>query len=317
MTQKCGYVALLGRPNAGKSTLLNAVLKAKIAVVSAKPQTTRNRILGVHTEKDTQIVFLDTPGMHKAEKLPRINNTMNRVAWSVLREADLICYLVDADNGWHEEDGHYLKGILEKSDKKILLLATKVDASKKDQIQKGVATILDGVQHAVKNLPEDTISKRFLQPLPNEISAKRPESVADFRAHVAALMPEGPWLFAEDDLTDLPQQFICGEIIREQIFRQMSAELPYSCAVKVDKFTRDGKLVRITATLIVQRENHKGMLIGKGGSRIKVLGQSSRESLEKHLGEKVFLELFVKVQEGWIDSASLISEYASLQEPEA
>lgn len=319
MTKKCGYVALLGRPNAGKSTLLNACLGAKISVVSAKPQTTRNRIVGISTAESTQVLFLDTPGIHKAEKLPRINKAMNKLAWSVLGDADIVCYLVDATTGWHEEDAFYLKGVLDKCDKKILLLATKADKEKLPVIFKGMDTMRAGLEEIFATAPDTAalaaMRARFVDPVPCEMSAKRPESVKEFRARVAGFMPVAEWLYPEDDLTDKPQQFICGEIIREQLFRQMGEELPYSCGVKIEKFTEEPTITKILATIIVQRDTHKGMIIGKAGARIKAIGQAARETLEKHLDGKVYLELFVRVQEGWLDDASLIAEYAGIVEP--
>jgi GTP-binding protein Era len=318
--KRCGYVALLGRPNAGKSTLLNASLGHKIAVVSAKPQTTRNRILGVHTEGDTQVLFLDTPGIHRADSLHRINRTMNRVAWNVLGDADVVCYLVDSTEGWKGEDSGYLEGVLKRTEKPVLVLATKIDAIKKDAVAVGAMTIERGVQDVLERLPEDIRARATRQTsggVPLRVSSKRPESVAEFRAGLLPLMPEGPWLYDADDLTDMPQQFVCAEIVREQVFRQMSAEIPYNAAVKVDLFKHEQALTRILATIVVQRDSHKGMVIGKAGSRLKSIGTDARLALEKHLGRKVYLELFVKVQEGWIDSDALIAEYAGLVDPQA
>ena len=316
--RRCGYVALLGRPNAGKSTLLNAVLGHKIAVVSNKPQTTRNRILGVHTEGASQILFLDTPGIHKAEALHRINRTMNRVAWNVLVDADVVCYLVDSTEGWQGEDAGYLEGILLRTTKPVMVLATKIDAIKKDAVAVGAMTIERGLRTVIDRLPEEKragADKQIVTGGPIRISSKRPESVAEFRASLPAHMPEGPWLYDADDLTDMPQQFVCAEIVREQVFRQMSAEIPYNAAVKIESFKHEAAITRILATIVVQRESHKGMVIGKGGSRLKSIGTDARVSLERHLDRKVYLELFVKVQEGWIDSDALIAEYAGLVDP--
>ena len=317
--KRCGYVALLGRPNAGKSTLLNALLGHKLAAVSAKPQTTRNRILGVHSEANTQILFLDTPGIHRTEKLYKLNKTMNRVAWHTLKDADAVCYLVDATAGWHEEDNGYFAGIMQRTTKPVVVIASKVDAVKKDIAAHGMESIYSGVEAVLASLPEaESVRARtqIKSPFPFPLSSKRPEFVAEFRTELLGKMPLGPWLFHADDLTDLPQQFVCAELIREQLFRKLSAELPYSVGVKLDSFKHEKKLTRIQATIIVQRESHKGMIIGKGGQRLKEVGTAARESLEKHLERKVFLELFVKLQEGWIDNDALISEFASLTSPE-
>jgi GTPase len=325
LQKRCGYIALLGRPNAGKSTLLNALLKTKLAVVSAKPQTTRNKILGVYTEGQNQALFLDTPGIHKADKLHKINKTMNKVAWSVLGDADIVCYLIDVEFGWHEEDFNYLQGILQRSNKPVVVIASRVDAVKKDKVKDSMESIHDGINTVLATLTEERLA--FVEPLlkkpfPFPLSSKRPEFVESFRMELMHQLPHGDWLFEADDITNLPQRFICGEMIREQLFRQLGAEVPYSVGVKVETFDqKEAKpgfepLVSMQATIIVQRDSHKGMVIGKGGSRLKSIGMASRESLERHLGQKVFLELFVRVQEGWIENDRLIAEYASLEIPE-
>ena len=323
--KRCGYVALLGRPNAGKSTLLNALLKTKLAVVSAKPQTTRNRILGVFTEGQNQALFLDTPGIHKAEKLHKINKTMNKVAWSVLSDADLACYLIDVEAGWDEEDFNYLQGILQRFHKPVVVIASRVDAVKKDVVKASMEKIHAGVEAVLASLTEEqrAVANSVLkQPFPFPLSAKRPEFVDSFRAEVMAQLPVAEWLYEEDDITNLPQRFVCGEMIREQLFRQLGAEVPYSVGVKVESFEqREAKagsvaLVAIQATIVVQRDSHKGMVIGKRGARLKEIGTAARESLERHLEQKVFLELFVRVQEGWIENDRLIAEYAQLEIPD-
>lgn len=315
MSRKCGYIALLGRPNAGKSTLLNACLEAKISVVSAKPQTTRNKIIGIYTKDETQFLFLDTPGMHKSDNMHKINKTMNRVAWSVINDSDVVCYLVDVTRGWHLDDSDYVRSMLEKSDKKFCLIATKIDKVKKDDVALVMQKIRHSFNECIEHIDYERLKNIIIGDVPMGISGKRPEETREFKAFLDPYMPEGPWLYPEDDLTDMPQQFICGEMIREQVFRQLGEELPYSCAVKIDIFKHEPKITRISATVIVLKETHKRMVIGAGGSRIKEIGTRAREALEKHLDRKVFLELFVKVQEGWMDNESLIAEYASLKDP--
>jgi GTP-binding protein Era len=310
---RCGYAALLGRPNAGKSTLLNAILGAKISVVSAKPQTTRNRILGVSTEEDVQVIFLDTPGIHKAEGKPRINRAMNRAAWGTLGEADVVCYLVDVERGWHAEDAHYLEGILEKSDKPLLVLVSKADRLKKEEVAEQSDLIGEKVAEIAAKVGAERVGTRLIQPCPRPVSAKRPEEAKELRNFLAGYMPESPWLFGEDDLTDRPQRFLCGEIIREQLFRQLGQELPYSCGVRIDLFEETPAITNIKATIVVQRDSHKGMVIGKGGVRLKEIGIEARKGIERLIEKKVFLEMFVKVQEGWLDSDSFISEFAGLE----
>jgi len=319
--KRCGYVALLGQPNAGKSTLMNACLGTKLAVVSAKPQTTRNKILGICATGDSQVLFLDTPGIHKTFGLPKLNQKMNATAWSVLQDADLVCYLVDASAGWRDEDEAFYSQIVRQSEKPVVVVATKTDKLKAEIIDANLDVITQRMQACLNvaegdNSAQQKKADRMLLDAPLAISAKRPTDVQKFREFVSQRMPEGPWLYAEDDLTDRPQQFVCGELIREQLFRQLGQELPYSAAVKVDRFEHKGGLTVIQASVIVHKDNHKGMVIGARGSRIKAIGQAARESLEKHLERKVHLELFVKVQSNWIDSDNLLAEYAGLEKLE-
>lgn len=319
--KRCGYVALLGQPNAGKSTLMNACLGTKLAVVSAKPQTTRNKILGICATGDSQILFLDTPGIHKTTGLPKLNQKMNATAWSVLQDADLVCYLVDASSGWRDEDEAFFSQIVRQSEKRVVVVATKTDKLKAEIIDANLGIITQRMHSCIDvasggDSTQQNRVERLLLNAPLAISAKRPSDVQKFREFVSQRMPEGPWLYAEDDLTDRPQQFVCGELIREQLFRQLGQELPYSAAVKVERFEHKGGLTVIQASVIVHKDNHKAMVIGARGSRIKAIGQAARESLEKHLERKIHLELFVKVQSNWIDSDNLLAEYAGLEKLE-
>ncbi|MEY4065213.1 MAG: hypothetical protein RIR26_1421 [Pseudomonadota bacterium] len=317
--KKCGYVALLGQPNAGKSTLMNACLGTKLAVVSAKPQTTRNKILGVCTSGDAQVVFLDTPGVHRTSGLPKINQKMNSVAWSVVSDADVLCYLVDVCEGWKEEDSVFFKKLASLASVPVLVIATKGDKLKSEVVERNLAGISEQMELCLKTLESETArlqDVRVVTRAPVLMSAKRPAEIEMFKNLLSGLVPEGPWMFEEDDLTDRPQQFVCGELIREQLFRQLGQELPYSAAVKVERFERKGQLVVIQASLIVHKENHKGMVIGARGSRIKEIGQAARLSLQRHLDAQVHLELFVKVQPNWIDSDALLAEYAGLEKME-
>jgi GTP-binding protein Era len=320
--KKCGYVALLGQPNAGKSTLMNACLGTKLAVVSAKPQTTRNRILGVCPTGDTQILFLDTPGIHKTAGLPKLNVKMTATAWSVVGDADLVCYLVDSIDGWAAEDSIFFKKLLATSSVPVIVVATKIDKAKSEIVEKNVmeiaAQINSCVDEVIAQLSSSAVDGaevkvNLLSRIPMLISAKRPADVVNFRQFVSEQMPVSPWLYSADDLTDRPQQFVCGELIREQLFRQLGQELPYSAAIKVERFENKGRLTVIQASVIVHKDNHKAMVIGARGARIKSIGQAARESLEKHLERQVHLELFVKVQSNWIDSDNLLAEYAGLE----
>ena len=316
MTQKCGYVALLGRPNAGKSTLLNAVVGDKLAVVSRKPQTTRNRILGVALHEEAQILFLDTPGLHKDKGRNLINTVMNRVALQVAAEADLLVYLVDATVGFTEEDGKFLGRVLTASKAPLLILASKADAIDKFKRAASLAALSLSLEKFAEQPEGAELEKRLLQRDPVPLSGKRPEDVAELKEFMAEHLPEGPWLFEEDDLTDRPRAFLCAELIREQLFRQLGQEIPYGTAVKVQKIEFKDNLVVIYATAVVSRESHKGIVVGKGGSRIKEIGAAARQSLEQHFGKKVYLDLGVSVAEGWLDDQRLIAELAHMSEVE-
>jgi GTP-binding protein Era len=311
METHCGYIALLGRPNAGKSTLLNACLGQKIAGVSQKPQTTRNRILGIDTAGDCQMVFLDTPGLHKSQGKPKINHMMNREAWSVVADADLICYLIDAKSGWHEDDERYLSSLLGQTKTPLLILATKVDAAKHILIVDSANVIKNKVRSLLSHLPEDCING-LIQPYPYLLSAKRPEEIKQFRTTVSEYMPKGPFLYDPENLTDRPESFVVGEMIREQIFRQLGEELPYGTSVVVEEMT-DGPTTKIVgATIIVSRQSHKPIVIGHQGRTIKSIGTAARETLVQHFGSPVFLNLYVKVQPNWIDNSALVSEFQGI-----
>lgn len=306
----CGYIALLGRPNAGKSTLLNACLGQKIVGVSKRPQTTRNRILGIDTQDEHQLIFLDSPGLHQSTGLARINKTMNRIAWSVAAEADLICYLIDSVQGWHEEDRTYLQNLLKHTSTPILVLATKNDAAKNKQIEEQIKLITENIEH----INTQTAQEHKIISKPFAVSAKRKESVQAFKAKIGSYMPAGEWLFDRDELTDQPERFVVSELIREQLFRHLGAELPYGCGVYCESITT-GPLVSIKATIVVTRLAHKPIVIGKQGSLLKTIGTKARLSLETHFGTKVYLELYVKVDKDWINDPELLASYQNMQEP--
>ncbi|MEZ4743462.1 MAG: GTPase Era [Bdellovibrionota bacterium] len=307
--RKCGFVGLIGRPNAGKSTLLNACIGTKLAGVSKKPQTTRNRILGIDILENTQTIFLDTPGMHRSTGKAKINHLMNKEAWGVLEEADIICYLIDCKFGWHPWDEDTLRSLLQQCNVPIMILATKTDLEKKNIIEKQCELINEKIDTLITELEAaNKISARIIQPYPYLISSKRPEEIRHFKSIIADMLPEGPFLYNQDDITDRPQSFIISEMIREQIFRQLGNELPYGTSVTIDKYEQLGSLTKIMASIIVTQQSHKPIVLGKGGSRIRAIGASSRITIEKHLDNKVFLDLFVKVQENWIEDPALISQ---------
>ena len=310
MSTRCGYIALLGRPNAGKSTLLNACIGQKIVGVSRRPQTTRNKVLGISSEGDTQLIFLDTPGIHKAQGRAKINHTMNKLAWSSAADADLICYMVDASKGWTGEDTLYFSTLLEHAKVPVLVVASKADALKKAKISEGVASIKAGMD----SCKESTSFDQFLHDEPFLVSAKQKDSVSSFKKITSSALPMSPWLYGEDELTDKPERFLVSELIREQLFRRLGAELPYGCGVTIESMQTQAKLIRIKACIIVSRASHKPMVIGRNGQSIKEIGKESRLSLEQHFENKVFLELFVKVKENWIDRSDLICAFQQIEE---
>lgn len=320
--KRCGYVALLGLPNAGKSTLMNACLGTKLAVVSAKPQTTRNRILGICPVDNTQVLFLDTPGIHKTTGLPKLNSKMTAAAWATLNDADFVCYLVDAAQGWSDDDSLFFGKLLAVTTSPVLVVATKTDKLKSDIIEQNVAQISERAMECANRITAESSESanektpQLYSHNPRLVSAKRPDDVESLRRFLAEQMPPSEWLYSDDDLTDKPQAFVCSELIREQLFRQLGQELPYSVAVKIESFDTKKALTVIQACIVVHKENHKAMVIGARGSRVKAIGQAARESLERHLERKVHLELFVKVQTNWIDSDNLLAEYAGLEKTE-
>lgn len=291
--QRCGFVTLVGAPNVGKSTLLNRMLGEKIAITSARPQTTRNRIPGVLSKPGSQIVFIDTPGMHRAKRA--LNQYMMDVAQASVWETDVLALLVEAGVG--KEDGAVgvaeiiteLLAQLEGFGKPVVLVLNKIDRLEKN-------LLLPVIDHW-KGLYD------FAEIVP--VSALKGDGVERLIEVFSGYMPEGPALYPEDALTDLPERFIAAEIIREKLFRALTAELPYSIAVTIERWrdrARDG-LIEIQAAIHVERDSQKGIVIGKGGSMLKQVGIYARKDLERLLGTQVHLELFVKVEKAWTRSA--------------
>ena len=313
-TSRSGFVALIGRPNAGKSTLLNACIGQKIAGVSRKPQTTRNRILGIDMIGNAQVIYLDTPGIHKTSK-SLLNRAMNKAAWATLVDADVICYLIDASRTWVEEDTEFLKSVGQRIEVPLVILATKSDNAKKFEIEENYKVISSKIEELKSLQPNIT----FLVSEPILMSSKRPEDIAKFKELVASAVPEGEYLFDPENITDRPDKFVVGELIREQLFRSLGDEIPYGTGVTVDKISaqktkNELDITHILATIIVSTESHKRIVIGKAGSMLKNIGSLARASLERHYDQKVFLELFVRVQNDWINSEKWISELQSMSE---
>lgn len=281
---RSGFVSLIGRPNVGKSTLLNLLLGQKIAIISPKPQTTRNRILGIKNLPSGQIIFLDTPGIHRSGNL--LNQSMVRTALATLQEVDVVCLLIEANSPDHEENDWILEN-LQKVRKPVFLAINKIDLVPKGNLL--------------------SIMERFSQKRPFEqiipISAVLGEGVDILVRELLKILPEGPRLFPEDMVTDLPERFLAAELIREKVFHLTREEIPYATAVAVEEFKEreEKNLVVIRATIQVERETQKGILIGEKGKRLKEIGRLAREEMEALLGVRVFLELWVKVEKNWRD----------------
>jgi len=279
---KSGFVSIIGRPNAGKSTLLNFLLGEKVAIISDKPQTTRNRILGIKNQAAGQIIFFDTPGIHRSRS--RLNQSMVKVALATYNEVDAICLLMEADRPDNDENDFILE-TLQAVEKPVLLVVNKIDLIPKNDL----LPIMERYSRL----------RFFEQIIP--ISALRGEGVEILVAELFKILPEGPKLFPEDMITDLPERFLAGELIREKVFRLTREEIPYATAVVVEEFKeREGKnLIVIKATIQVERDSQKGILIGGKGRMLKEIGRLARKEIEALLGARVFLELWVKVEKNW------------------
>ena len=281
--RRAGYVALLGRPNVGKSTLLNRSLAQKISITSPKPQTTRHTILGIQTLANTQIVYVDTPGLHlNARRV--MNRYMNRTASSVLSYVDAVVFLVEA-LGWTEEDEAVLRR-LETFQGPVILAVNKVDR----------------VADKTRLLPflQNVGGKRtFVEVVP--LSARQGDNVDVLERLLAGLLPESEFLFAEDQVTTASQGFIAAELIREKLIRCLRQELPYALTVEIERFVEEGQMLHIGAVIWVERQSQKQIVIGARGATLKEVGRQAREDMERIFACKVFLETWVKVQAGWSD----------------
>jgi GTP-binding protein Era len=285
---RSGFIALVGRPNVGKSTLLNQILGEKIAIVSDKPQTTRTRILGVKHLPDAQLIFLDTPGIHKAQY--RLNQRMVRVALEVLDEVDLVFFLVQVTDGVGAGDRYVLEH-LKKRASPVVLVINKVDLVQKRRI----LPLID----AYRQMHE------FEEIIP--ISALTGDGVERLLELGLRFMPQGPVYFKDDMVTDQPMQVLAAELIREKIFQKTRDELPFSVAVQIESFKEEGKLARIAAIVYVEKESQKPIVIGKRGEMLKAVGTEARIDMEHLFGMKVFLQLWVKVKEGWREDDQMLT----------
>ena len=290
MTQRCGLIAIVGRPNVGKSTLLNALVGQKISITSKKAQTTRHRITGVRTVGDTQFVFVDTPGFQTTQT-KALNRTLNRTVTSALSDVDVVLFVVEAGR-FGLPDAKVLA--LLPPGKPALLIANKLDALPRR----------NDVLPWLRSMQERHAFAEFVP-----MSAERADDVERLFPIIEPYLPEQPWFYDEDALTDRSDRFLASEIVREKLFRLTGDELPYSCTVVMEKYEEEGNLRRIAASIVVERDAHKGMVIGEGGERLKRIGSEARQELERLLGAKVYLELWVKVRSGWADDESHLRSY--------
>jgi GTP-binding protein Era len=290
MTEHCGLVAVVGAPNAGKSTLVNALVGQKVAIVSAKAQTTRTRIMGLAIEGESQILLLDTPGIFQPRR--RLDRAMVAAAWGGASDADLIAVVIDAETGFSKRIEDMIDRLRDRREPKILVL-NKVDKVKKESLLALITQLGERM----------TIDDIFM------VSALSGDGVPELKQWLAARMPEGPWHFPADQVSDATDRMLAAEITREQLYHQLHQELPYASAVETEKFEerKDGS-VAIHQQILVGRDTQKAIVLGKGGARIKEIGAKAREELAKLLGRKVHLFLHVKVNPKWEDDRGLYRE---------
>ncbi|MDE7446059.1 MAG: GTPase Era [Lachnospiraceae bacterium] len=287
---KSGFAALIGRPNVGKSTLMNCLIGQKIAITSSKPQTTRNRIQTVYTSKEGQIVFVDTPGIHKAKN--RLGDYMVNVAQRSLKEVDVILWLVEPSNFIGAGERHIIDQ-LQKINLPVILVINKIDTVKKEELFGFI----------------DTYRKEmdFAEIVP--VSALKRDNTEELLKCIMQYLPYGPAFYDEDTVTDQPQRQIVAELIREKALRCLEEEIPHGIAVTIERMKWRGKIVDIDATIICERESHKGIIIGKQGSMLKKIGTSARRDIEDLLESQVNLKLWVKVKKDWRDSDFLLKNF--------
>lgn len=285
---RSGLIALIGRPNVGKSTLLNRLVGSKISITSHRPQTTRYRTLGIHTTAQAQYVYVDTPGLHPAEGR-RLNRYLNRAATGSLAGVDCVALMISAD-GWRAEDEYPLT-LARRLSVPVILVINKIDRVKD---RKRLLPLIE----------ESAAKMRFAEIVP--LCARTGEHVPELERALLPYLPEQPPIYPEDQLTDKDERFLAAELIREQVFRGFGQEVPYAAAVGIERLRRAKGILNIAATIWVEKEGQKAILIGKGGERLKTVGRNARLAMQKSFGEKVYLELWVKVRSGWSDSESAL-----------
>lgn len=291
VTHRCGYVALLGRPNVGKSTLLNAMLGQKLSIISRKPQTTRHRILGIKTTPAAQLLFVDTPGIHR-DRRRALNRYMNRAATDVIAEVDVVVLVLEASR-FNEEDLDIATRLREVS-RPIVVAINKIDRLKARQ------SLLPYIDTIRDRIPSEEIVP---------VSGLSGENISQLEASIMAHLPCGPRLFAEDQYTDRTERFLAAELIREKLTERLGDELPFSLSVEIEQFRERPSITHIGAVIWVERNGQKAIVIGKQGRALKWVGASARKELEELLGARVHLELWVKVRAGWSDDPRALKQF--------
>ncbi len=290
-THRAGHVAVIGRPNVGKSTLVNALVGAKVSITSNRPQTTRHQLLGIATFPEGQLLLVDTPGIHREQKRA-MNRWMNRAARGALEGVDAAMRVVRAGQ-WDDEDSLAFDA-LKKAGVPVVLVVNQVDRLKdKSALLPYLAKVSEGRDFAGVH-PVSALKRSGLDPLVKTVLAHVPEQAA---------------LYCEDEITDKSQRFLAGEMVREQLMRQLGEELPYATTVEIEKFEVDGTMLRIGAVIWVERDGQKAIVIGKGGERLREIGSRARQQMERLFGNKVFLETWVRVREGWSDDEAALRAF--------
>jgi GTP-binding protein Era len=286
---RSGYVAIIGRPNVGKSTLINRVLGQKLCITSRRPQTTRHRILGIKTTEQGQFIYVDTPGLHSDNK-KAMNRYMNRAAASSIEDVDVVLFVVEGLK-WTDEDQKVLKRLQKDAKAPVILVLNKADK----------------LADKAALLPQiETLSQQFNFAAVVPISARKGMNTDLLEQEITKLMPEGELIYDEDQLTDRSSRFLAAEIVREKLFRFLGQELPYSLTVEVELFEEEDGMYRIGAVVYVERSGQKSIVIGKKGEQLKLIGKEARLEMEQLFGCKVFLQIWVKVREGWSDNERML-----------
>ena len=294
--KRCGYVAIVGRPNVGKSTLLNHILGQKLCITSRKPQTTRHTLLGIKTEDELQMIFVDTPGIHTNQERA-INRVMNRSAASVISDVDVVIFVVDRFE-WSEADDYVAK-YLGNNSTPVIVAVNKVDMVEDKEALLPHLEFLSGKVEAADLVP---------------LSALRKTNLDELEAKIKTYIPESEHIFPEDQITDRSERFLAAEIVREKITRQLGAELPYQVTVEIEEFRAEAKITHISALILVEREGQKKIIIGTKGERIKKIGEQARTDLQSLLDCKVMLRTWVKVRSGWSDDERALRSLGYMDE---